>query len=176
MICLCTTLHIQLTLSRPRGPVARKKPRRASAPLSSQATSSSNTATTNKSEVKVLITSVQQKEEKNTKEPLLKANAISQNERGKVIPSNTVDSRMAQLELEEKASEERTRAKSVPETVSDNLSQDQSTDSKKAKSIVLDAGEDMIDGGKQKRRRGSQKDGRSGSLKVHTTPTCTQVV
>ena len=95
-----------------------------------------------------------------------------------MIPStsSTVDSRMAQLELEEKASEERTRAKSVPETVSDNLSQDQSTDSKKAKSIVLDAGEDMTDGGKQRRRRGSQKDGRSGSLKVHTTPTCTQVV
>ena len=158
-------VHIQLTLSRPRGPVARKKPRRASAPLISQATPSSDTATVNKSEAKVLTTDVQQKEEKNTKEPLLKDDVT--NDKEKAIPSSSVDSRVTQPEHEKKITEERMRVKSTPEIVSDNLSQVQLTDNKKDTNMVLDAGEDMTDGGEQRRRRGSQKDGRSSSLKVH---------
>lgn len=151
--------------------MARKKPRRASAPISSQTTpTSSNTTTANNGEVKVLVTNVEQTEEKSIKEALPKADVMSQKAEQKVTPSSAIVGQVAQPEqAAEKSEQERTRTKSAPEVASDEKvesSQDQLTDSKKAKNASLDVGEDTTDGGEQRRRRSSQKDGRSGSLKV----------
>ena len=115
----------------------------------------------------MLVTNVEETEEKTIKEPLPKDDVTSQHAEEKVAPSSTTVSRVVQPEQAEKTREERTRAKSAPEVASDE--KDQSPDGKMTKNTVLDGGEDMTDEGVQrKRRRSSQKDGRSGSLKVNT--------
>ena len=88
-----------------------------------------------------------------------------------VTPSSATVGRVAQPEQEdERTKVERTRTKSAPEVNKKvDSSQDQPTDSKKpAKNVhvSLNIGEDTTDGGEQKRKRSSQKDGRSGILKV----------
>lgn len=156
---------VQLTLNRPRGPVARKKPRRASAPPSNQATAlsaatvSKSTSITNKSGVKVMVSNEQQREGVRTKE-------TSEDQEGEV--ETAVSRTPLQLESPMKAGEERTRFKSAPEALSSkqpDISQDHLTQNKKAKNLVPDAGEDMIDGGKRK----YSQDGGRNSLKVPYT-------
>ena len=118
----------------------------------------------------MLVTSMEQTEEKNIKEALPKADVMSQKAEQKVTPSSAIVGQMAQPEqAAEKSEQERTRTKSAPEAALDEKvesSQVQLTDSKEAKSAYLDVGEDTTDGGERRRRRSSQKDGRSGSLKV----------
>ena len=121
--------------------------------------------------MKVLITSVEQTREESIKEAALpkdndvKSQLVVQN----MTPSSATVGRVAQPEQEdERTKVERTRTKSAPE-VNEKVdsSQDQPTDSKKsAKNIPLNIGEDTTDGGEQRKRRSSQKDGRSGILKV----------
>ena len=118
----------------------------------------------------MLVTGVEQTEEKSTEEALPKADVMSRKAEQKVTPSSAIVGQEAQPEqAAEKSEQERTRTKSAPEVAVDEIvesSQDQLTDSKKAKDASLDVGEDATDGGEQRRRRSSQKDGRSGSLKV----------
>ena len=121
--------------------------------------------------MKVLITNVEQAREESIKEATLpkdvdvKSQRVVQN----VIPSSATVGQVAQPEqADERTKVERIRTKSAPE-VNEKVdsSQDQLTDSKKpAKNISLNIGEDTTDGGEQRRRRSSQKDGRSGILKV----------
>ena len=86
-----------------------------------------------------------------------------------MTPSSATVGQVAQPEqADERTKVERTRTKSAPE-VNEKVdsSQDQPTDSKKpAKNVSLNIGEDTTDGGEQRRKRSSQKDGRSGILKV----------
>ena len=121
----------------------------------------------------MLITNVEQSEEKSIKEPHLPktGDVMSQKDEQKVTPSSTTADQVARLEQVEKTKEERTRTKSAPEVapgekVDSSRQQDQLTDSKKTNNVSLDVGEDTTDGGEQGKRRSSLKDGRTGSLNV----------
>jgi hypothetical protein len=124
--------------------------------------------------VKIRITNEEQTEERSIKEATLpkdddmKSHRVKQ----KVAPSSATVGQVAQPEqmAETTTKEDRTRTKSAPEVALNeklDSSLDQLTDSKKpARNVSLNVGEGTTDGEEQRRRRSSQKDGRSGSLKV----------
>ena len=120
--------------------------------------------------MKVLVTNVEQTNEESNKEPVPKPDDVkNKNTERKVAPSSATVGQVTQQEQTDKPKEERTRTKSAPEVALDekvDSSQDRVAESKKAKNVSVEVGEDTTDGGEQRRRRSSQKDGRGGSLKV----------
>lgn len=115
---------------------------------------------------------MEQTPEKNIKEAALpKDNDVkSQRVAQKVTPSSATAGQVAQPEqVDERTKVERTRTKSAPEVNEKvDASLDQPADNKKpAKNVSLNnVGEDTTDGGEQRRRRSSQKNERTGILKV----------
>ena len=114
---------------------------------------------------------MEQTPEKNIKEAALPKDDDMKSERvvQKVTPSSATVGQVAQPEqVDERTKVNRTRTKSAPEVNEKvDASLDQPADKKKtAKNVSLNVGEDTTDGGEQRRRRSSQKNERTGILKV----------
>ena len=159
---------MQLTLSRPKGPAARKKPRRVSAPPDIGQHQSSNKAqrvpapaSKERDAIKILVSSEQQ--------DVIKQDALSGGERmredkKKMASHGLVVRQPVEQEKPVKTREERARYKSAPEVLLDD-GVDPSKERKATKS-VFGAGEDMPDGGEMKVRKSLQEGYRRTSLKV----------
>lgn len=167
---------MQLTLSRPKGPAARKRPRRASTPPSSnpftspslKSDASSTTSTTiadQGANVKIMIDSEQQEEIEKPPSVQAAVNVSQRNDKEKVTLDVVAVTPTLQQKQTEKAKGERTRVKSAPETLPSN---------EEMKPLVLQvlakSGEDESDRREHEKRRSSQDGRKRSSLKVHTMP------
>lgn len=162
---------MQLTLSRPKGPAARKRPRRTSAPpscnpvtsplLKSDASSNTSVDITDhgaKLGVKVVIDNEQRKDiERPPNETLRSTVNVSQEDDKEKLTDIAAGTLVLQEKHREKAREERTRVKSAPETSVP------STEDKKPEILeILANGEDESDKREYEKRKSSQ-DGRKRS-------------
>ena len=177
--CTSCVYVMQLTLSRPKGPAARKRPRRASAPPgssnpvtspSSKSDASSTNSTTiagQGANVKIMIDSEQQEEIEKPPSVQCTVNVSQRNDKDKVTPDVVAITPAPALQQKqtEKAKEERARVKSAPETLP-------TTEEKKPVVLqeVLANGEDESDRREHEKRKSSQDARKRSSLKVSIMP------